>query len=145
MNTRCQQDDQEATVHEIDSCHESRWILNIPPMLRRWKITDEPGERIQGNNDRTTEEQGWYQDSSCIRHQNSKAFHSAPKEAETYLNGTGIKDDITSDHRKKQSHGRPRSWNSSTRKTTRKWWRTRGRARPCAVSSQTNLIWNMWM
>ena len=35
-----------------------------------------------------------------LKHQKSKALHSVPKEAETYLNEAGTTDDITSDHRK---------------------------------------------
>ena len=35
---------------------------------------------------------------AVLRHQNSKALHSVPKEAEKYLTETGTTDDMTNDH-----------------------------------------------
>ena len=37
---------------------------------------------------------------AVLRHQNSKALHSVPKEAEKYLTGAGTTDDMTNDHGK---------------------------------------------
>ena len=37
---------------------------------------------------------------AVLRHQNSKALHSVPKEAEKYSTEAGITDDMTNDHGK---------------------------------------------
>ena len=37
---------------------------------------------------------------AVLRHQNSKALHSVPKEAEKYLTEAGTTDDMTNDHGK---------------------------------------------
>ena len=98
------QNDQEATVCEPDASHEGRCRQDIPPMPRRWKITDESGKRIQSHNDRTTDIHDQtrmiVQIKAVLRHQNSKALHSVPKEAEKYLTEAGTTDDMTNDHGK---------------------------------------------
>ena len=37
---------------------------------------------------------------AVLRHQNTKALHSVPKEAENYLTEAGTSDDMTNDHGK---------------------------------------------
>ena len=121
-----------------DACKERRYWQGIPLMSRRWKISDEPGEKVQGNNGSTTEvydQQRWHPNPTC------------PQTPELYdsslcTQGSWDKAEWGWNYRwylpvtiEKQQHGRPRSWNWSTRKTTRKWRRTNGRAKPCMASS----------
>ena len=72
-------------------------------MSRRWKITAEPGKEykatVLGLQKYMTSKDD-IQIQAVLRHQNSKAVHSIPKEAETYLNEAGTMDDITNVHTK---------------------------------------------
>ena len=72
-------------------------------MPRRWKITHESGNGIKGNSDRLQtcmSNKDDVQIQAVLRHQNSKALHSVPKEAEKYLAEAGTTDDMTNDHGK---------------------------------------------
>ena len=72
-------------------------------MPRKWKITHESGKEYKAtmiglqtymtNNDDL-------QIQAVLRHQNSKALHSVPKETEKHLTEAGTTDDMTSDHDK---------------------------------------------
>ena len=57
---------------------------------------------------------------AVLRHQNSKALHSVPKEAEKYLTEAGTTDDMTNDH------GKAATWKGKQlklkyKKTSRRW------------------------
>ena len=72
-------------------------------MPRKWNITHVSGKGIQIHNDRTTDKhdyQGYVQIQAVLRHQNSKAVYSVPKEAEKYLHEAGTTDDTINDHGK---------------------------------------------
>ena len=60
------------------------------------------------------------QKQAVLRHQNSKALHSVPKEAEKYLTEAGTTDDMTNDH------GKTATWKGKQlklkyKKTSRRW------------------------
>ena len=76
-------------------------------MPRRWKITHETGKGLQttmiGLQTYMTNEDD-VQIQAVPRHQNSKALHYVPKEAEKYLTEAGATADMTNDHGKTASH-----------------------------------------
>ena len=63
---------------------------------------------------------------AVLQHQNSKAHHSVPKEAEKYLTGAGTTDDMTNDHGKtatwKAKHLKPK-YKEDFKKMVRDKWR----------------------
>ena len=73
-------------------------------MPRRWKITHESGNKeykatMTGLQTYMTNKDD-VQIQAVLRHKNSKALHSVPKEAEKYLTEAGTTDDMTNDHGK---------------------------------------------
>ena len=81
---------------------------------------------------------------AVLRHQNSKALHSVPKEAEKYLTEAGTTDDMTNDH------GKTATWKTKQLKLKykedfKKMVRDKWKEKPCMESSPT--IWTriMWM
>ena len=119
------QNDQEATVYEPDASHEGRCRQNIPPMPRRWKITHECGKRKQSHNDRTTDihdKQGWCPDTSCPQTPElqglltlyPRKLRNTQQRLEQQMTWPMIM--------ARQPLGRPNSWSSSIRKTSRRWW-----------------------
>ena len=81
---------------------------------------------------------------AALRHQNSEALHSVPKEAEKYLTEAGTTDDMINDH------GKTATWKAKQLKLKYKedfknMVRLSGRKKPCLESSPT--IWTrfMWM
>ena len=76
---------------------------DIPPMPRRWKITHESEKEYKatmiGLQTYMTNKDD-VQIQAVLRHQNSKALHSVPKEAEKYLAKAGTTDDMTNYHGK---------------------------------------------
>ena len=81
---------------------------------------------------------------AVLRHQNSKALHSVPEEAEKYLTEAGTTDDMTNDH------GKTATWKAKQLKLKykedfKKMVRDKWRERPCIESFPT--IWTriMWM
>ena len=99
-------------MYEPDASEEGRCRQDIPPLPRRWKITHESGKKeykatMIGLQTYMTNKDD-VQIKAVLRHQNSKAFHSVPKEAEKYLTEAGTADDITM-IMARQPHGRPNS------------------------------------
>ena len=81
---------------------------------------------------------------AVLRHQNSKALHSVPKEAETYLTEAGSTDDMTNDH------GKTTTWKAKQLKLKykedfKKMVRDKWKERPCMECSPTIWTWIMWM
>ena len=81
---------------------------------------------------------------AVLRHQNSKALHSVPKEAEKYLAEAGTADDMTNDH------GKTATWKAKQlmlkyKEDFKKMVRDKWRKRPCMESSPTTCTRIMWM
>ena len=81
---------------------------------------------------------------AVLRHQNSKALHSVPKEAEKYLHKAGTTVDMNNDH------GKTATWKAKQLKLKykedfKKMVRIKWKEKPCMESSPT--IWTriMWM
>ena len=81
---------------------------------------------------------------AVLQHQNSKALHSVPKEAEKYLTEAGTTDDMTN------VHGKTATWKAKQLKLKykedfKKMVRDKWREKPCMESSPA--IWTriMWM
>ena len=81
---------------------------------------------------------------AVLRHQNSKALHSVPKEAEKYLTEAGTTDDMTNDH------GKTATWKAKQlklkykedfKKMVRDKWKEK------AMHGKSLTIWTriMWM
>ena len=140
------QDDQEATVYELDASQEGKCKQDIPPMPRRGKITHESGKGIQCHNDRTTDihdKQGWCPDTSCPQTPELQGF-SLCTQGSREIHGRGWNNRWhDSMILARQPLGRPNSWSSSTRKTSWRWWGINGKKRPCMESSPP--IWTRIM
>ena len=76
-------------------------------------MEDKSGKRIQSHNVRTTDihdQQEYVQIQAVLRHQNSKALPSVPKEAEKYLTEGGTTDDMAN------VHGKTATWKAKQMK-----------------------------
>ena len=84
----------------------------------------------------------WIQ--AVLRHQNSKALHSVPKEAEKYLTEAGTTYYMTNDH------GKTATWKAKQMKLKykedfKKMVRDKWKEKPCMESSPTIWTWVMCM
>ena len=116
-------------------------------MPRRWKITHESGKRYKA----TMRELHTYltkkdnvQIQAVLRHQNSKALHSVPKEAEKYLTEAGTTDDMTNVHGKTATL-KAKQLKLKYKEDFKKMVRDKWKEKPCMESSPTSWTRIMWM
>ena len=79
---------------------------------------------------------------AVLRHQDSKALHSVPKETEKYLTEAGTTDDMINDHCK-MAIWKAKQLKHKYKENIKKMVRISGRKRPCMESSPT--IWTRIM